>query len=196
MDSAKRGSSKAQVDQNPSRGEDRSVSTFPPSVQAAYQQHKAAVFRRCQSLLKDKALAEDATQDVFLKLAANEQRIQNPKAQLAWLLQTATNHCLSMLRGSHRTESLDAKSSGDDDAPHPEQPSHRLTAQYEAREFSQKLMEDLGTVSRDIALSVLAQGEERQVVAGKLKVSRKTVTRKLASISARAKNLLARKRHD
>lgn len=167
---------------------------FPASVQAAYEQHRSAVFRRCQTLLKDPALAEDATQDVFMKLAANQHRLQNPQAQLAWLLQTATNHCLTMMRGRGRTDSLDARAEGDGDGPGDQGPSERLTGQYEARDFSRKLLEELGTVSRDIALSVLAGEEERQDVAAKLKVSRKTVTRKLQRISERAKQLLTRKR--
>jgi RNA polymerase sigma-70 factor (ECF subfamily) len=171
------------------------VSGFSPQVQAAYERHKAAVYRRCLSLLKDEALAEDATHDVFLKLAANEQRLTHPQALLAWLLQTATNHSLTLLRGARRTESLDAPPSGEDGPP-PPGPSHRLTGQYEARDFSKKLLNELGTVSRDIALSVLAGDEERQEAAARLSVSRKTVTRKLKSISERAKGLLAKKRHD
>lgn len=167
---------------------------FPASVQAAYEQHRTAVFRRCQTLLKDAALAEDATQDVFMKLAANENRLHNPQAQLAWLLQTATNHCLTLMRTRGRTDSLDERTEGDGEGPGDQGPSERLTGQYEARDFSRKLLEELGTVSRDIALSVLANDEERQEVASKLKVSRKTVTRKLQRISERAKQLLTRKR--
>ena len=168
---------------------------FPASVQAAYEQHRGAVFRRCQTLLKDAALAEDATQDVFMKLAANENRLQNPQAQLAWLLQTATNHCLTLMRTRGRTDSLEARAEGNDGEGSGDQgPSERLTGQYEARDFSRKLLDELGTVSRDIALSVLAGDEERQEVACKLNVSRKTVTRKLQRISERAKQLLTRKR--
>lgn len=168
---------------------------FPASVQAAYEQHKSAVFRRCQTLLKDAALAEDATQDVFMKLAANQHRIENPRAQLGWLLQTATNHCLTIMRTRGRSDSLEARAEGADGEGGGDQgPSERMTGQYEARDFSRKLLEELGTVSRDIALSVLAGDEERQDVAAKHKVSRKTVTRKLASISARARQLLTRKR--
>jgi RNA polymerase sigma-70 factor (ECF subfamily) len=168
---------------------------FPASVQAAYEKHRSAVFRRCQTLLKDAALAEDATQDVFMKLAANESRLQNPQAQLAWLLQTATNHCLTLMRTRGRTDSLEARAEGNDGEGSGDQgPSERLTGQYEARDFSRKLLDELGTVSRDIALSVLAGDEERQEVASKLNVSRKTVTRKLQRISERAKQLLTRKR--
>lgn len=178
----------------PKSAENAPMGGFSASVQAAYEQHRSAVFRRCQTLLKDKALAEDATQDVFMKLAANESRLQNPQAQLAWLLQTATNHCLTLMRSRGRTDSLEARAEGTDENPGDQGPSQRLTGQYEAREFSRKLLDELGTVSRDIALSVLAGDEERQEVASKLNVSRKTVTRKLQRITERAKQLLTRKR--
>lgn len=169
---------------------------FSGAVRAAYEQHRGAVFKRCQTLLKDTALAEDATHDVFMKLAAHESRLQNPKAQLAWLLQTATNHCLSLMRAGRRTDSLEARAEGaDGEGGGDPGPSVRITSQVEAKEFSEKLLAELGTVSRDIAVSVLAGDEERQEVAAKLKVSRKTVTRKLKRISDRAKDLLSRKRN-
>ena len=180
----------------PDSADNGGMGGFPASIQAAYEQHRNAVFRRCQTLLKDAALAEDATQDVFMKLAANEHRIENPKAQLGWLLQTATNHCLTMMRTRGRSDSLEARAEGDGEGGGDQGPSERLTGQYEARDFSRKLLEELGTVSRDIALSVLAGDEERQDVASKLNVSRKTVTRKLQSITERAKQLLTRKRDD
>ncbi|MCA2978649.1 MAG: sigma-70 family RNA polymerase sigma factor [Myxococcaceae bacterium] len=168
------------------------MSGFSPKVTAAYERHRAAVFRRCLSLLKDAALAEDATQDVFLKLAANEQRLTNPQALLAWLLQTATNHSMTLMRGARKTESLDEPKEGTS----PAEPSHQVTGQYEARQLSKKLLDELGTMSQDIALSVLAGDEERQEAAARLSVSRKTVTRKIQSISARALGLLTKKRHD
>jgi RNA polymerase sigma factor (sigma-70 family) len=168
------------------------VSGFSPKVTAAYERHRAAVYRRCLSLRKSAALAEDATQDVFLKLAANEHRLTNPQALLAWLLQTATNHSVTLMRSARKTESLDEPPEG---AP-PAEPSHQVTGQYEARQFSRKLLDELGTMSQDIALSVLAGDEERQEAAARLSVSRKTVTRKIQSISARAQGLLTKKRHD
>lgn len=170
------------------------MGAFPASVQAAYEKHRSVVFRRCQTLLKDASLAEDATHDVFMKLAANDSRIQNPQAQLAWLLQTATNHCLTLMRSRGRNDSLEARAEGDGEGAGDQGPSQRLTGQYEARDFSKKLLEELGTVSRDIALSVLAADEERQDVAAKHNVSRKTVTRKLQRITDKAKALLTRKR--
>jgi DNA-directed RNA polymerase specialized sigma24 family protein len=164
---------------------------FPASIQAAYEQHRSASsggVSRCSG-----RRVAGTHQDVFMKLAANEHRIE-PEGAAGWLLQTATNHCLTMMRGRGRTDSLDARAEGDGEGPGDQGPSERLTGQYEARDFSRKLLEELGTVSRDIALSVLAGDEERQDVASKLNVSRKTVTRKLQSITERAKRLLLQAR--
>jgi RNA polymerase sigma factor (sigma-70 family) len=164
---------------------------LPDAVQAAYAKHRPAVYARCVSMLKDAALAEDATQDVFIKYAQHDAVLKSP---LAWLLQTATNHCLNLTRGKGRTESLDARLEKNEDG-EGQEPSQRVTAKYEAKEFSDKLLDELGTISRQVAVSVLGHEEERQDVAKALKVSRKTVTRKLAKISARAQQLLTRKRN-
>jgi RNA polymerase sigma-70 factor (ECF subfamily) len=59
------------------------------------------VLRRCRTLLRDPAKAEDAMHDVFVSLIRNEDRLRD-EAPGALLLRVATNVCLNRLRGERR----------------------------------------------------------------------------------------------
>src|SRR5262245_17376748 len=59
------------------------------------------VLRRCRTLLRDPAKAEDAMQDVFVSLIRSEERLRD-EAPGALLLRVATNVCLNRMRGERR----------------------------------------------------------------------------------------------
>ena len=67
-------------------------------TEALYREHHAAVARLCRSLLRDRAEAEDATQQVFL--AAHRALLNGsaPREPLAWLLAVARHECYSRCR--------------------------------------------------------------------------------------------------
>jgi RNA polymerase sigma-70 factor, ECF subfamily len=67
-------------------------------TEALYREHGAAVARLCGSLLRDRAEAEDATQQVFL--AAHRALLSGsaPREPLAWLLAVARHECYARFR--------------------------------------------------------------------------------------------------
>lgn len=67
-------------------------------TEALYREHQSAVARLCQSLLRDRAEAEDATQQVFL--AAHRALLNGsaPREPLAWLLAVARHECYARFR--------------------------------------------------------------------------------------------------
>lgn len=67
-------------------------------TEALYREHHAAVARLCRSLLRDRAEAEDATQQVFL--AAHRALLNGsaPREPLAWLLAVARHECYARFR--------------------------------------------------------------------------------------------------
>jgi len=70
-------------------------------VESHYLRYGPMVLRRCRTLLRNPAKAEDAMQDVFVSLIRNEDRLRD-EAPGALLLRIATNVCLNRLRGERR----------------------------------------------------------------------------------------------
>jgi RNA polymerase sigma factor (sigma-70 family) len=72
-------------------------------TEALYREHQAAFARFCRSLLRDRAEAEDATQQVFL--AAHRALLNGsaPREPLAWLLAVARHECYARCRQRNAT---------------------------------------------------------------------------------------------
>jgi RNA polymerase sigma-70 factor (ECF subfamily) len=70
-------------------------------VESHYLRYGPMVLRRCRTLLRDPAKAEDAMQDVFVSLIRHEGRLRD-EAPGALLLRVATNVCLNRMRGERR----------------------------------------------------------------------------------------------
>ena len=67
---------------------------------ALYERHVDTVFKVCRTHLRNAADAEDATQNVFLKLMNKPQAFKNPEHEKAWLIRVAINHCRDVLKSS------------------------------------------------------------------------------------------------
>ena len=71
------------------------------------RRHQRRVFNIAYRLLQDPLEAEDAAQEVFLKVYQHAERYE-PKASVsAWLSRITANHCLNVLRQRRPLESLD-----------------------------------------------------------------------------------------
>jgi RNA polymerase sigma-70 factor (ECF subfamily) len=69
------------------------------TLEELYRRHAAGVYARCRYLLRDDDAARDATQDVFVRvLRAGVGEGEGIVPPTAFLLRTATNHCLNQLR--------------------------------------------------------------------------------------------------
>lgn len=58
-----------------------------------YTKHVDMVYRICFMYMKNKADAEDATQNTFIKLIQKKPVFENEEHEKAWLIVTATNLC-------------------------------------------------------------------------------------------------------
>jgi len=63
-----------------------------------YQKYGGSVYGRCLYLLKERAAAEDAMQDVFAKALTHLGHFRSEASPLTWLLRITTNHCLNQIR--------------------------------------------------------------------------------------------------
>lgn len=65
--------------------------------------HRPTALRLCRQLLGEESLAEDALQEVYLKLWRKRAELDAVSDAKGYLLSTCRNHCLSLLRHREQT---------------------------------------------------------------------------------------------
>jgi len=75
----------------------------PLSFDEAFTLHHRAVFRTARAVVRDSALAEDVTQEVFLRLYRNLNSTPGEDLLRAWLLRVTLNVARNTLRGQNRS---------------------------------------------------------------------------------------------
>jgi RNA polymerase sigma-70 factor (ECF subfamily) len=148
-----------------------------------YKLYGPPVYRRCLRLLRDKEAAQDATQEVFVKLVRDIDKLDDPAIVLPWMYRVATNHCLNVLRdrGRRGEEPLELEVSPDVAAETP----------YPDRQLAGAILSLFDERTRAVAVGVLVDGMGHEELAGALGISRKMVERKLARFLQRARAVIA-----
>lgn len=157
--------------------------TTPPTVETLYAKYGPAIYARCRRLLKDPTAAEDATQDVFLKVLRHIDGAPADAAVLPWIHRITTNHCLNVLRdGRRHAEPVEQV---------PEQVDDEFEDSVVTADFARRVLADAPAELRAPAVLYHARGIEQAHVARALGVSRRTVLYRLAAFSRRAMQLHA-----
>lgn len=145
-----------------------------------YAEHGRAILAHCARILGDFASAEDATQEVFLRVRRSSDRLDrlpSPTEMRPWLFRIATNHCLNELR----SRGVRART--------PPQLIGMTTANLEdtmaARNDAQRFLERLSPRARAVAWLTYVDGMLQQEVAETLGVSRRTVVNYLNHVRTR-----------
>jgi RNA polymerase sigma-70 factor (ECF subfamily) len=137
-----------------------------------YRQYGPVVYRRCLRILKDPEAAKDATQEVFVKLVRDMEKLADRETVLPWIYRVATNHCLNERRNAARR--------GDDRELPDLEVAHGVSADvFPDRALAAQLLARVDETTRSIAVGVLVDGMEHEEVAGALGISRRTVSRRL-----------------
>jgi RNA polymerase sigma-70 factor, ECF subfamily len=71
-----------------------------------YREYGPAIYARCRRILENRAAAEDATQETFLRVHRHLAHAPNAEEALRWIYRIATNYCLNELRNDKRHRSL------------------------------------------------------------------------------------------
>ena len=75
-------------------------------ISELFHKYGATVYRRALSILRDPALAEEATQEIFIKALQSVEKFDGRSKPTTWLYQITTNHCLNQLRDRKRRQEL------------------------------------------------------------------------------------------
>jgi len=71
-----------------------------------YKDYYVRVFGLCRKLLISQQLAEDATQETFMRAYKSFAKFDNDQPFWQWISTIANNHCIDVLRSRSRTKSL------------------------------------------------------------------------------------------
>lgn len=147
-----------------------------------YREFGPAVYRRCLRLLRDREAAQDATQEVFMRLVRSMARLEERGDALPWIYRVSTNHCLNVLRnrGRRGEEALAVDLEVDERSAAEVLPDRRL---------AHELLDRFDASTQAVVVGVLVDGMERDEVAAALGISRRTVSRRLERFLSSSRRL-------
>jgi RNA polymerase sigma-70 factor (ECF subfamily) len=138
------GQARALIDSMPN---DIATVATPLSFDEAFTLHHRAVFRTARAVVRDAGLAEDVTQEVFLRLYRHLDSTPGEELLRAWLLRVTLNVARNTLRGQSRSIARDSeyhKTNNDEGwFAAPEEDYERRVALEEARRALDKVKEPM-----------------------------------------------------
>lgn len=157
-------------------------------LEQAMAQWEVPLLRTCYLLLRDKALAEDAVQETFIKAWRFYGSYRGEAAEKTWLMRIAVNTCRDLLRS--RWLRLIDRRVNMDDLPEPAVP-------FEAPDDAiTRAILSLPSVLRQTVTLRWFQGLSLQETADVLRVSRRTVHNRLDKAQRLLKSSLEDWYHD
>lgn len=155
-------------------------------VSTLYRKFGTAIYSRCRRLLKDDALAEDATQEVFVRVHRHIESAPDDATALAWIYRISTNYCLNQIRDRSRQ----AEPTAPDEMPEGDLSSPE-TGMLD-RETALKLIRRAPEKLQEVAVLYYVDGMEQEQVANALGISRRTVINRLQEFVERSRKFISR----
>lgn len=155
-------------------------------VSTLYRKFGTAIFSRCRRLLKDDALAEDATQEVFVRVLRHIESAPDDATALAWIYRISTNYCLNQIRDRSRQ----AEPTAPEELPE----GDGVTSEPELldRDVAMRLIKRAPDKLQEVAVLYYMDGLEQEQIASTLGISRRTVINRLQEFLERSRKFLTR----
>jgi RNA polymerase sigma-70 factor (ECF subfamily) len=146
-----------------------------------FERYQGVVYRRCLWLLSNPDDAAEACQDVFESALSGLGRFRLQSAPVTWLYGIATRHCLQLLRNrrSRQLALLLLPVRGD-------VPADTVSASADLG----RLLSALDEAEQELTVYAFRDGMTQDEMADVLRVSRKTVRRRLEALHARVELVL------
>jgi RNA polymerase sigma-70 factor (ECF subfamily) len=146
-------------------------------INSLYQGYRCKVLKRARQLLASDHAAEDATQEVFLRLLDSHEQVIGHPEPLAWLYRVTTNLCLNRLRDERRRSKLIARNVARDAA---------AGSNAEVRAVVVDIMKRVPSELQEIAIYYHADGMTCDEIASLVGVSRRTIGNRLVEFQSMA----------
>ena len=155
----------------------------PDRLATLYQRYGPAVYSRCRRILQDDTLAEDATQEVFMRVLRHLDKAPGDEQALAWIYRISTNYCLNLRR--------DRCAQAEPTATLPDAPGRSPEDGILDRDACLRILDNAPEGLRAAALLYHFDGVEQGRIAQILGVSRRTVINRLNGFAESARKLLS-----
>jgi RNA polymerase sigma-70 factor (ECF subfamily) len=119
----------------------------PPAEWELFNTYHDRIFRYVLGMVRDRAEAEDLTQETFLRAHQREDALRDPNAARGWLYRIATNVCLDRLRQRRPHVPLEGQ-----DAPSPALSVLEVTERSETSACVQRCLDFLSDRYRTVIL--------------------------------------------
>lgn len=149
-----------------------------------YRTYGPVIYARCARLLGDRAAAEDATQETFMRVQRHIERAPEASEVLMWIYRIATNYCLNELRNRRRRPLLDDEV--------PERAGESLAAILADRDLVARIVRRSPEKLRVPAWLHYVDGLDQGEVARVLGASRRTIVTRLGEFTEHARKFAAR----
>jgi RNA polymerase sigma-70 factor (ECF subfamily) len=152
-----------------------------------YERFGSAVYARCRQMLGEATAAQDATQEVFLRIHRTLDRIRGAREAFAWLYRTATNHCLNEIRNGRLRPTLVPTL--------PDRPGPPTETRLSDRDLVVRLIRALPEELATPAWLYHVDGLEQAEIAELCGVSRRTIIARLSRFADQARAFVERSEH-
>lgn len=156
----------------------------PEEAALLYEKYGFFLLRRCRTLLRDAAYADDALQQAFEQLLRSGGAVKQASEPLRWLYRVVDRCCFDVLR--RRRRSIESPRSDElGETAHP-------AVGIEARDAVLKLLGTMTEQEMQIAVLLFVDGMSQGEIAAEVGVSRVTVNKKIHALRVRAEQYSGR----
>ena len=152
-----------------------------------YDRYSTKIFSKCIAMLKDEALAEDATQEIFTKIFSNLSRFGEKSKFSTWIYSITYNFCIDFIRRRKRQNSMFSDDLENAPEIEDEVPDHELMA----TEVSQlkTILSEIPPGDKYILLMKYQEGLSIKEISEVLDKSESAVKMKIKRAKAKAQRL-------
>jgi RNA polymerase sigma-70 factor (ECF subfamily) len=169
---------------NACRTERDRMTTQALELEQIYRRYGAMVRRRCFTILKREDDAEDASQEVFVRVLRSSGAFRGQSSPATWLYRIATNICLNRIRDARNRERLDRTALKE---PEPAQPIEAWP-----RDLAVRILAEFDDATRETVLYAEVEEMTHQEVAEIMGCSVSLVRKRIAKFKERAQRRAAR----
>lgn len=155
-------------------------------IEALYKLHGPFVIRRCKTILKNNSDADDATQEVFIRIIKNIETFKNESNPTTWIYRIATNVCIDIIR---KKSSQPIQTLAFEIVDTIEHPSPRADIIALSRQEIDWIFSHLDPQSLQILVHTFLDEMSQEEIAQVIGISRKTVWTKLDKLKSKLERL-------